>query len=116
MVIQILLTQRDTIEPLSQKLGQRVIDEAGIAPVVETSRQRAGQNQAVIDLAEQERAAVGGEVAAGEIGDDFAGTEVLKEQRLLGTVCRKSGGGVRSVLAFIHSLSDALPASPLNLV
>ncbi len=62
------------------------------------------------------RAAAGGEVAAGEVGDDFAGTEVLKEQRLPGTVCRRSGGGVRLVMAFIHSLSDALPASPFNLV
>ena len=69
----------------------------------------------MIDLTEQEHAGVGGEVATGKIGDDLAGTEVLKEQRLLGTVCGRSGGAVRLVWAFNHSPSDALPTPPFNL-
>ena len=68
----------------------------------------------MIDLTEQKCAAVAGKVAAGKIGGDLAGTEVLKEQRLPGTVWGRSGGGVRLVRAFIHSPSDALPATPFN--
>ena len=115
MVIEIFITQRQPVEPLGQQLGQRMIDEAGVARVVETGGQRAGQAQAVIDLTEQEHAAVAGEVAPGKIGDDLAGAEVLKVQRLPGTVCGRSGGGVRLVRAFNHSPSDALPAPPFNL-
>jgi hypothetical protein len=68
----------------------------------------------VIDLAEQQHAAVAGEIGGGELGDDLAGTEVLKEQPLVVTVCGARGGGVRSVRAIIHSPSDAFPASPFD--
>ena len=74
--------------------------------------QRAGQAQAVIDRAEQEHAAVAGEVPGGELGNDLAGAEVGEEKWLLATVCRARGGEVRLVRAFIQSSSDALPASP----
>ena len=50
-----------------------MIDVTGVARVVETGGQGAGQTQAVIDL---------------------AGPQVGKEQRLLRTDCRRSGGGV----------------------
>ena len=68
-----------------------------------------GTNPGVIDLAEPQRRVVAGEIAGGKVGDDLAGTQVRKEQRLLRTVCRRRGGGVRSSWAFVHSLSDALP-------
>ena len=114
MIVEVLATQRQTVEPLGQQLGHGVIDIAGVARVVKAAGQRAGQAQAVIDLAEQEHAAVAGEIPGGELGDDLAGTEVLKEQRLVVTVCRARGGEGRSVRAFIHSPSDAFPASPFD--
>ena len=49
--------------------------------------------QAAVHGAEQERAAVGGEVAAGEIGDDLPATEGFKVEWQLGTGCRGRGGG-----------------------
>jgi hypothetical protein len=69
-----------------------VIDEAGGARVVEAGGQRAGQTQAVIDRAEEERAAVAGERAAGAFNDDFAGAEVGKEERFGITVCHAGTG------------------------
>ena len=115
VVIELLITQRQPVEPLGQQLREPMIDEAGGARGVETGGQRAGQAQAVIDLAEQEHAGGGGEVAPGKIGDDLAGAEVLKEQRLPGTVCGRGGGAGRLVWAFNHSPSAALPAPPFNL-
>ena len=67
---------------------ESVIHKAGVALVVKTIGQCQRETQAVIGLAQQQRAAVGGEGAAGEIGHDLARTEVLKEQRLVVTVCR----------------------------
>jgi hypothetical protein len=64
----------------------------------------------VIDLAEQ-HAAVAGEIHGGELGDDLAEPQIGKEQRLRVTVCRARRGAARSVLAFIHSPSGALPAA-----
>ena len=43
----------------------------------------------VVDMAEQEHPAVAGKFTGGKVGHDLAGTEVLKEQRLVGTVCRR---------------------------
>ena len=93
VVIEVLISQRQPVEPLGQQLGQRMIDEAGVARVVETGGQCAGQPQAMIPLAEQERTPVAGKIPGGKVGHDLAGTEVGKEQRLVDTVCRRSGGG-----------------------
>ena len=114
VVIEILVTQRQPVKPLGQKLGQRMINKAGVARIAETGGQRAGQTQAVIDLAQQQHAAVTGEVAGGEVGDDLACPEIGKEQRLVMTDCRRSGGGAGLRWACIHSLSDALPAPLFN--
>jgi hypothetical protein len=76
-----------------------VIDKALVALIVKTLSQFVRGAQAVIDLAQQQRAAVGGESAAGEIGYDSARTEVLKKQGLVLTVCRRRSGVVHFHLA-----------------
>lgn len=114
VVIEIIVTQRLAVKPLGQQLRQGVIDLAGGARVVEAAGQRAGQAQPVIDLAEQEHAAIAGEIPGREIHHDPAGAEVGKEQRLVATVCRGRGGAARSVRAFVHSLSDPFPASSFD--
>jgi len=90
--VEILVAQREAAEPLGEQLGERVIAVARVAPVGEGLGQRAGQSQAAIQLAQEQRAAVAGEIAAGEIGDALAGPEVLKKQRLVVTVCLRNGG------------------------
>ena len=81
-----------TKEALREQLGKRVITVARVAPIRERLRQRARQSQTVIYLAQEQGAAVAGEIAAGKISDDLAGAEVLKEQRLVITVCLRNGG------------------------
>ena len=46
----------------------------------------------MIHLVEQQHAAIAGEIPGGELGDDLAGTQIGKEQRLVATVCRARGG------------------------
>jgi hypothetical protein len=92
MIVAILVAQRLGAEPLGEQFAQPVIAVARVAPIGEGCRQRARQPQAAIHLAQQQRAPVAGEVAAGKIGDDLARTQVLKEQRLVVTVCLRNGG------------------------
>ena len=88
VIVEVLVPQRQPVEPLRQQFLKPVIHKAGVAPIVETPGQRAGEAQAMIGLAQQQRAAVGGKGAAGKISRDLARTEVLKEQRRVVTVCR----------------------------
>jgi hypothetical protein len=98
-----------------QQFGQLMIHKTRIAVIGETVGQRAGQPQALIHLPEQQHAAVGGERAAGKIGHDLAVAEVLKEQRLVITVCRGSSGGVHGFIGLnkIKPL-DALTAASVH--
>ena len=67
--------------------------------VGETVRQAVSQPEVGIHLAQQQHAAIAGECAAGKIGHDLARTQVLKQQRLLLTVCRRRSGEWRFHLA-----------------
>ena len=90
MIIDIFLTQGQGVETLSDPLFQSMIDRARIALIVEAFCQRARDTQAWVDLTQEQNSAVTGEVTAGEIGHDFAWTQVLKKQQLGATVW---GGG-----------------------
>jgi len=92
VIVEVFITQRQPIEPLGQQLLERVIDKTLIAGIDKASRQRAGQTQAVINLAQEQDAAVAGERAAGKIGHDLTRTQVLKEHGLVTTVCPRSSG------------------------
>ena len=110
MVIEILVPQGQAIEALGHQLGQRMLDEAGVAGVVEARGQGAGDAQPVIDLAEQPHAAVAGAVAGGKIGDDFAGAQVSEKQGLFGTVCPAGAASQNSAKPLATRASNTLPA------
>jgi len=99
VIVEVFVTQGQPLKALREQFFQLVIDKARVSLIVEALGQRAHDAQAAVDLAQQQRAAVGGERAAREIGHDFSGTQVLKEQRLVVTVCRQSSGGWRFHLA-----------------
>ena len=65
---------------------------AGGAPIGERLGQPRGEAEAAIHRAEQERAAVGGKLAAGEIRDHLTAAEGFKTQRQGGTDWRGRGG------------------------
>ena len=55
----------------------------------ETGGQAAGQSQGAVELTQQEQTAVAAEVSAGEIGDDFAGIEIIEEEGLTARLGRR---------------------------
>ena len=68
VIVEILIPQRQTIEPLGQQLGHRMIDPARVPLAVEAVRQQAGNPQRLIHLPQQQHAPIGRVGAAGEIG------------------------------------------------
>ena len=110
VVIEILPPQGQAIQALGQELGERILDEAGVARVVKTRGQRAGNAQPVIDLAEQQHAAVAGKIAGGKIGDHFAGAQVGEKQGLFGTVCHAGSAGQYRAKPLVKRPSNTLSA------
>jgi hypothetical protein len=72
VIIEVFVTEGERFDALGEQGFEVVLDEAGVALIVEASGQRPGEAEAAIDLAQQQHAAVGGERAAREIGDDAA--------------------------------------------
>jgi hypothetical protein len=95
VVIEIFVAQGQAIQPLGQQLRQGVIHKMGIAPIGEAARQPAREAQLLIHLAEEQHAAIAGEGAAGKIRHDLARPQVLKEQGLALTFCRRRSGECR---------------------
>jgi hypothetical protein len=93
VVVDVFIAQGLTVNPLGQQLRHRVFDLDLIAVIAKAAGQPSCESERKIDLAQEQAAAVGREGAAGKIGNDFSATKVLKEQRLVLTVCcRRSGG------------------------
>jgi uncharacterized protein YfaP (DUF2135 family) len=59
-----------------------MLDPPLISPIHKTPSQRATYPKTPIDLAQEQSAAIAGKMAAGEIGDHSAGTQIVKEQGL----------------------------------
>jgi len=79
VIVEVVVAQRQTVEALGQQLFERVIAVTRVAPVGEGLGQRARHSQPAIQLAQEQRLAVAGEVATGKIGHDLARTQVCKE-------------------------------------
>jgi hypothetical protein len=58
-----------------------MLDPALRAMIAEASRQRAGNPESFVDLAQQEHSAIAAEMAAGEIRNELARTKIVEEQR-----------------------------------
>jgi hypothetical protein len=93
VIVEILITQRQPVEPLCEQLADLVLDQILPAPIHKTTRQPSAQSEARIDLAQEQRPAIAAEPATGKICHHFARTEVLKKQRLAETLCLTGVGG-----------------------
>jgi hypothetical protein len=84
--------RRQPVNALSQQLPHRVVHKDLLPPVPKALGQRLRQAQVDVHLAQQQDSAIAGERAAGKIGHDLARTQVLKQHRLVGTVCHRRSG------------------------
>ena len=71
MVVDVFVAERDPVDALGEQLLEPVFDEWLAAVVAEARGERPCEAALVVDLAQQQAAAVAGEEAAGEIDVDL---------------------------------------------
>lgn len=81
MVVEVFVAEGDAEHPLGEQMFEAVFDQVGIAEVVEAFGQGLDAPEPLVDLAEQQCPAIGGDGFAGELGNDFPTAERLKFQR-----------------------------------
>jgi len=91
VIVQVLIAQRQPEDPLPNQRLELVLDKAGIAPVGEARRKPTHQPEAPIDLAQQQRPRVRGDVAAIEPGHHRAAFYGFKFEQRRRTLCRHRG-------------------------
>lgn len=70
-----------------------MLDEARVAGVAETAGELVAEAEVAVGLAQEQHAAVAGEVSAAEIRLHTARTKGLKSESLLATLCHRPFGG-----------------------
>ena len=86
MIVEVLVTQRQSENPLRQQGFEPVFDVDRVAPVIEALREPPYQPEAAIHLSQQKRARIGGDVAAIETGHHRAPFNRFKSEKLRATV------------------------------
>ena len=87
VVVEILVTQRNPKESLSDQAIEPMFHEPLIPTICETPGQSPDQSHAALHLTQHQAATVTADITTREIGGYFASTNVLKSERLLRTVC-----------------------------
>ena len=82
VVVEVLITQRQAVNPLGDQFLDRMLDEQWVAVITKAGGHLAAEAQALVDLAQEQRAAVTVKIAAAEVGDDAAGAPIGEEQWL----------------------------------
>ena len=95
VVVEVLVAQRQGVDPLGEEVLDGVLDEVGVAVVGEAGGELADDAGESLGLAEQQGAAVGGDGAAVEVGEDLAGAEHGKVEVGRVTLCRHRAALVR---------------------
>lgn len=70
-VVAVLIAGRDHQQPEADDVGERVYGAGGITRIVDTGGKTLGHLEPLFDLAQDQQAAVGRQLAAVKAGDDF---------------------------------------------
>jgi len=87
MIVDVFLPQGDGEDALAEHVGLGVGDQAGVARVGKGHIDAADELEALFDLAKQQHAAIAGDGAAVEVGDDLTFAEAGKDDGGSVTVC-----------------------------
>jgi len=82
MIIEILIASGQPQQALGHQFAHGVFDQERVAQIAKARGQGARNPQTLIDLAQQEHAAIAAEVSCREVGHDLARTQGIKEQGL----------------------------------
>src|SRR5581483_1350457 len=88
VVEEVLVPQAQAEDALLEEVGEGVLDAVGVAVVGEAAGEALDEAELGLDLAEEQAAGVGGDVAAVEGGGHLAAAEGLKKEFGVGTLCR----------------------------
>jgi hypothetical protein len=88
MVIEILVAQGESEKTLPQQILYGVFDAVLIAGIGEALGKQTTDTQPGIDLAQEKDSTIGTDIATLEVGNDFAGTQVLEKHGFGKTGCR----------------------------
>ncbi len=91
VIVEVLLTQRQPVDTLGDKLPHAVFDLLGLAVIAEASGELPHDACALFGLAQQHGAAVGGDRAAIETGHHLAAAVVGEGEAGLSTLCHGEG-------------------------
>ena len=91
MVVEVLVAQSEGEDPLGEQRLLVVDGEDGMAWVGDRRVEGVEEADAVGDLAQEQRAGVGGQASPLEVGDDVLGPEGGKAERFGVTVCHSDG-------------------------
>src|SRR5437762_4179807 len=93
MIIQILVSQRQTVDPLRQQLLHRMLHKNRVAPIQKALGQPRQQVQPPVGLPQQQPTAVSGQRSSIETGYYLAGKMVSKLEGRLVTLCHSGSRG-----------------------
>jgi len=108
VIVEVLVTQRQAVDPLADQLAHGVLDRVGIAVVLKAGGELAQDAGFLLDFVQQQGAAIGADGSAVEAGDDLAFEISGEGEGSLGTLCHSES---RFALAWI--LLDTLILSQI---
>ena len=91
VVVEVLVAGGEPEDPLGEEGPLRVDDAFGRAGIGDGRVERRGEADPAVGLPQEQQAGVGGDVAGGELGDEFAAADAGKRDGRCGTVCHRGG-------------------------
>src|SRR5260370_37307853 len=82
MIIEILIACGQSQQTLGHQFADGVFDQKRVTEIAKAPGQGPRETQALINLAQQEHAAIAAEVSRGEVGNHLTRTQAIKEQGL----------------------------------
>src|ERR1017187_2215547 len=95
MIAQILVAQRQSVQPLRHQLLHLMLHEARTAPIDKTSHQPTSQDDRTVGLPQQQDPTVARDESPAKVGYDLPRAQALKLERSLLTVCLSLGAFLR---------------------
>ena len=91
VIVEVLITQHQPVDALGDQLAHAVFDLRGLAVIAEAGGELPHDTAALLELAQQHAAAVGGDRAAIETGHHLAAAMFGEGEAGLGTLCHGRG-------------------------